>query len=197
MRLAPAQPPIAGAATPSRPASLRNGGSRCCLFRVTAPTHQLRPADFERDLPFLRALYASTREAEFAATGMPRPQVDALLGQQFEAQHAHYRRQFTGAEFDLVLDRAGEPIGRLYLDERDDELRVIDIALLPGSRGRGIGGAILRDVLDRARRAGKAVRVHVERTNAALRLYLRLGFELVEDRGAYLLMEWDAGRSGG
>ena len=42
----------------------------------------------------------------------------------------------------------------------------------------------------RAAAAGKSVTIHVERMNPALRLYERLGFRLVEDKGVYLFLSW-------
>ena len=58
------------------------------------------------------------------------------------------------------------------------------------SRGGGIGAAILRAIQDEARDIGKAVSIHVEKNNRARSLYARLGFEVIEDKGVYDLMEW-------
>lgn len=38
----------------------------------------------------------------------------------------------------------------------------------------------------------KAVRIHVEQTNPAMRLYRRLGFRQVGEHGIYHLMQWHA-----
>ena len=89
----------------------------------------------------------------------------------------------------LILNTRGQPIGRLYLDERQDEIRIIDIALLPANRGNGIGGRILEDILAQAQKSHKPVRIHVEKNNPAMRLYRRLGFFPVEDQGVYELLE--------
>lgn len=156
-----------------------------------SPQISFRPIT-DDDLPFLRELYASTREQEMAVVPWTDDEKQAFLGQQFHAQHTFYQDQFSDAEFSLVLLN-GEPGGRLYLDRREDEIRVIDIALTPEHRGKGLGGKLMRNVLDEAGSDGKAVRIHVERNNPALRLYDRLGFEHVEDQGPYLLMEWRPG----
>ncbi|RMH20876.1 MAG: N-acetyltransferase [Acidobacteria bacterium] len=148
----------------------------------------LRPID-DRDLPFLRRLYASTRQQELAPVPWSEEQKEAFLRFQFDAQHAYYQEQFPGAAFDLVL-RGEEAIGRLYVDRREEEIRLIDVALLPEHRGRGIGGALMRRLLAEARGAGKKVRIHVEHNNPAQRLYRRLGFRRIEDQGVYHLMEW-------
>ena len=156
------------------------------------PGYSFRPitlVEGETDLPFLRELYASTRRDEMKQTGWPKQEVEDFLRQQFEAQHAFYMEQFAGADFDLILGEDGAPIGRLYLEERDDEFRVIDIALLPNSRGKGIGGKIMQEVIDKAFAVDKAVRIHVEHNNPAMHLYQRLGFKMVEEQGVYHLME--------
>jgi hypothetical protein len=46
-----------------------------------------------------------------------------------------------------------------------------------------------------ARASAKPLRIHVERFNPALRLYERLGFRQVEDKGVYLFLEWSSGNS--
>jgi len=153
-------------------------------FNSTGVT--LRPAT-DDDLPFLLRVYASTREEELAQLPWTAEQRDAFLRQQFEAQQAWWREHYTGASFNMVLVD-GEPAGRLYVDEWEREIRIVDISLLPAHRGRGLGTRLLRGVLDRGDAAGKPVSIHVEKFNPALRLYQRLGFHPVEDKGVYLLM---------
>jgi ribosomal protein S18 acetylase RimI-like enzyme len=147
----------------------------------------IAPADEE----FLYRVYASTREEELAPVPWDDEQKEAFLRMQFAAQHSHYQEHYADARFEIVL--AGEqPIGRLYVDRREDELRIIDIALLPEHRGRGIGGRLMRPLLEEAAAGGLPVRIHVERENPAMRLYERLGFRQTGDTGVYLLMEWRA-----
>ena len=141
------------------------------------------------DLPFVAALYASTRREELAGTGWPEELQAAFLGQQHEAQHNFYRATYDGAEW-LIIVQDGEPIGRLYRVIWPREIRVIDISLAPAARGSGIGGAILASIQEEARGLGRAVSIHVEKNNRARNLYLRLGFAVIEDKGVYDLMEW-------
>ena len=144
----------------------------------------------EADLTFAAALYASTRADELALSGWPEQERRVFLDQQHSAQHHHYRTYYPGAEW-LILEREGEAIGRLYLDEWRDQFRIVDISLVPAKRGAGIGKALLRDVQEAARSAGKRVSIHVEKANPARRLYERLGFAITEDKGVYDLMEWE------
>lgn len=143
----------------------------------------------DEDEELLRRIYASTRADEMAAVPWSEAEKAAFLNGQFQAQHKYYQEVFPEAEFS-ILEKDGEPIGRLYIDRRKDEHRLIDIALLPEFRGRGLGGELMRGVLDEARAAGKLVRIHVEQNNPAMRLYTRLGFAKIEDQGVYWLMEW-------
>ncbi|UGY06318.1 GNAT family N-acetyltransferase [Bradyrhizobium quebecense] len=143
----------------------------------------------DADLPFLSRLYASTRTDELAVTLWSAEQKAAFLAMQFQAQHAHYQQHYPTADW-LVTMRDGEDIGRLYVDRWPSEHCVIDIAFLPEHRGSGLGGALMRDLLDEAAGAGKAMSIHVEKFNPAMRLYRRLGFVTEEDKGVYDLMRW-------
>ena len=141
------------------------------------------------DRPFLARLYASTRQDELALLDWDDAQKESFLEMQFNAQHTFYTEQFRQAQFEII-ELEGDPIGRLYLDRRPDEIRLIDIALLPEQRGRGIGSFFMQRVLTEARLARLPVRIHVERLNPALRLYGRLGFRQIDDTGVYYLLEW-------
>jgi GNAT superfamily N-acetyltransferase len=147
----------------------------------------LRPAT-AADEVVLRAVYASTRVDELAPLGWPSDAVTAFCDQQFEAQRSHYLSHYPDASHDVVLVE-GRPAGRLYVDRSPTELRIVDIALLPPFRGRGIGSQLLVRLLDEGDRYGVPVRIHVEKHNPALRLYQRLGFRPLADRGVHWLLE--------
>ena len=141
----------------------------------------------DSDVPFVKALYASTRTEEVAATGWPPALQQAFLAQQHEAQHRHYRANYANAEW-LIIEQRGTAIGRLYLEAGQDRILIIDISLLPETRGHGIGGAILADLIDAATAEGKELSLHVEVHNRARRLYERLGFKLIGEKGIYFEM---------
>ena len=141
------------------------------------------------DESFLQRLYAGTRAEEMALTGWNDEQKDAFLGMQFQLQTTHYRRHYADASFQMILlDEA--PIGRIYLHYGPREIRLMDIALLPESRGGGIGSWILANLLREAAQMQKPVTLYVERFNPALHLYRRLGFQVLEDQGVNLYMRW-------
>jgi len=148
----------------------------------------LRPIRPEDD-SFLARVYASSRAEELAVTGWPEELKADFCRRQFDAQSAYYAANYPGAAFQII-ERDGWPIGRLYVARWEKEIRIVDITLLPESRGGGIGTKLLRDLQNEARAAGKSLTIHVERFNRALTLYQRLGFKEVEDKGVYLLMRW-------
>lgn len=160
------------------------------LHHATRYGLHLRPIT-DDDMGFLTALYRSTREDELNRVPWSEADKQAFIEMQFAAQHSHYQKHYPDALW-LVIEQAGRPIGRLYLECWGREHRIIDIALMPAARGRGIGHAVLQDVMDEAARAGKQVGIHVEKTNRAMTLYHRLGFQRTEDKGVYDLMIWTA-----
>ncbi|MAT99588.1 MAG: GNAT family N-acetyltransferase [Anaerolineaceae bacterium] len=149
---------------------------------------QLRPIT-ESDLPFLRRLYGSTRTEELAAVPWSAAEKEAFLDMQFHAQHVYYQEQYAQATFDII-EQDGQAIGRLYVDRRPDDIRIVDIALLPANRKQGIGSMLLSRLLEEGTRAGLPITIHVERFNPALTLYQRLGFQPIDDYGVYLLLAW-------
>lgn len=115
-------------------------------------------------------------------------QKQVFLRMQFDAQDAYFRQSYPDGRF-LVVTRDNKPIGRLYVVRLADEIRLVDIALLPKHRGAGIGSRLLADVVAEAAQAGLPVRLYVEHGNPARRLYERFGFESVETGSIYELME--------
>jgi ribosomal protein S18 acetylase RimI-like enzyme len=154
---------------------------------VTSVEIRLRPVTAP-DRDFLLRLYSSTRDEELAQVDWPPEQKAAFLEQQFTAQDVHYRENYPGAALD-VIEVDGAAAGRLYVARWPREIRIMDIALLPEFRGQGLGARLLAALIEEADRDGRTLSIHVERMNPALRLYRRLGFEVREDKGVYLLLE--------
>ena len=141
------------------------------------------------DEEFLRIVYAESRREELDQVVWPEGAREAFLRSQFDAQAAHYTRHYPGAEF-LIVEHHGQPAGRLYVRRSPPEIRIMDIAIVPGFRSRGIGTALLQELIAEGRASVRVVSIHVEKFNPALRLYERLGFRAAEDRGAYWFLQW-------
>src|SRR3569832_485468 len=85
----------------------------------------------------------------------------------------------------LIVTFQGDRVGRLYVARTANDLRIMDVSLVPSHRSRGVGTALMRGLLEEADRDGVVASLHVEPFNPALRLYERLGFAHVETRGIY------------
>jgi ribosomal protein S18 acetylase RimI-like enzyme len=144
------------------------------------------------DAPFLRHLYGTTRDDEMRMIPWSGEQKSMFLDQQFNAQKQHYEKFYPHCEF-LVIELDGKCIGRLYIDRGEGDIEIIDIALLPELRGRGIGRMLLEEILAEGKSTERKVTIYVEHFNPARSLYDRLGFRHVDTNGVYHLMEWGPG----
>jgi ribosomal protein S18 acetylase RimI-like enzyme len=140
------------------------------------------------DAEFLFRVYAGTRESEMTLTGWDSDQAEDFLRFQFSLQQSQYHHNFPGASFDIIYldDRQA---GCLYINRTPEEIRIINIALLPHFRRLGYGTRILRDIINEACTAGLPLRLAVARDNPALSLYIRLGFTCTSDTDFYYFLE--------
>lgn len=145
----------------------------------------------EGDLPFLRELFGWSRSEELAQVVWSEDAKAAFLDSQFALQHRHFVHHFADAEF-LILRYQGEPVGRLYVLRQKEDWLVIDIGLLPAHRSKGLGSALLMQLLVAARHRGaRSIALHVEQRNVRARaLYRKLGFRDESVEGYHQLMRW-------
>ena len=113
--------------------------------------HQLRLAKPD-DFVFQRDLYATTREKEMNAAQFTPEMREQFIAMQFHAQTTHYTQYYPEAEWSIIECDGGR-VGRLILYRCEKHIEIMDIALTPEFRGRGIGTDVLRDV-------GTALRFH-------------------------------------
>jgi GNAT superfamily N-acetyltransferase len=142
------------------------------------------------DEEFLVALYASTREEELAQVEWAEGQKDQFLRWQYGLQRSEYQTRFPDADYYIVL-MDNQPAGRIWIGRDQEQIRLLDIALLPDFQNRGAGTFLLRHLMDEASLARKPLRHMVFVLNSdAHRFYERLGFVIIDDLGAYKHMEW-------
>lgn len=147
----------------------------------------LRP-EREADHDFRYRLFCGSRPPEFALLAPVAFQ--DVMTQQFHAQTLSYLARFPEARFDVV-ELSGEPIGRIVVDRPGEFLHIVDQAVVPQWRGRGVGTAIVRALMEEAQAAGVPVRVEgASENDPSLRLYRRLGFMPVHTVPLYTRLEW-------
>jgi ribosomal protein S18 acetylase RimI-like enzyme len=153
---------------------------------------RLRPErDSDRD--FRYALFCDSRLPEWEPVRLQPALFEQLMQHQFHAQTVSYLNFFPKARFDII-ELGAAPIGRIVVDRPGAMVHIVDQAIVPQMRNRGIGTAIMRNLMAEARAAGMPVRLKVASTNdPSMRLYARLGFAPIQEIPAYIEMEWTAG----
>lgn len=114
---------------------------------------------------------------------------ESFLSMQFEAQTSHYIQCYPSAEWSII-ECEGAGVGRLILDRATDHLHIMDIALMPRFRDRGIGTELLRQMLAEAMEKRLPVRLFAFTGERAMGLYRRLGFEIVKEDGVHTELVW-------
>lgn len=142
------------------------------------------------DEPFLFEVYASTRAEEMMLVPWTEAQQQEFLRMQFLAQHNHYQSEYPNAEYQ-VISQGDCPIGRLYVDRRAEEIRILDVTLLPEYRNQGIGTPLIQALIAEGADSGKPVSIYVDSLGRAGRLFERLGFSKVENNGINCLFVRD------
>lgn len=147
------------------------------------------------DKAFIESLYRSTRD-DLRLIDAEDDFIEGLIEMQQYAQTQGYGDMFPNAMY-FVAEYHSERIGRVVLDFGQNEIRVIDIALIPAARGKGYGGQILQAVQLTAAKVMAPVALTVRADHMlAKRLYSRLGFTVEEAQIPYERMIWYPSSSG-
>ncbi|MGZ8158144.1 MAG: GNAT family N-acetyltransferase [Methylobacter sp.] len=154
-------------------------------MNINDPDLNIR-SQIEQDMAFLERLNRSTRQ-DLLQLGLL---IDNLIRMQFHAQQTGYRMQFPYAEY-AIIEKDGEPIGRLVADKGDEAIRLVYIAFLPHEHNRGYGRRLIQALQVEASGANKALTLSVDPQNMqAKHLYFSSGFQVENDDGANLEMVW-------
>lgn len=128
------------------------------------------------DEPFLRRLITETVAGELDTYAWPRLMREHLLDIQYQSKRASAKTLFPDGLSQIILVD-GEDAGWLFIADLEDQIRIVEIMLLGAYRRKGVGSAVIGDILAAAGHAGKPVRLGVNAVNhGAIRLYGRLGF---------------------
>ncbi len=150
---------------------------------------ELRPVAPDDD-EFLLAVYGSTRAEELGQVEWAEGQKATFLRWQFDLQRREYDGRFPDAAYYVVMVDQ-QPAGRIWVGTDNEQIRLLDIGLLPEFQNRGVGTALLQRLIAYSASERKALRhmIFVLNNNAE-RFYERLGFKQIEEFGAYKHMEW-------
>ncbi|WP_246009580.1 GNAT family N-acetyltransferase [Brevibacillus fluminis] len=143
----------------------------------------------QADEAFLYQLYEGSRAEELAAWGMDEATRDMFLRMQWNAQRQSYEQQFPGADHQIVLEDDNK-IGKITTYRNEQQIRLVDLIILPAFQKRGIGTRLLQELQQEAMREDKPLFLSVLQINPAKRLYERLGFVVTGGDEVYAWMVW-------
>lgn len=144
-----------------------------------ATPYRLRPAT---DADFM--LIHRWREAGL------RSYVELLWGWEDADQLQRFRDRFDPTKYHVIqVDRCD--VGALSVSEQCGEVFIADVEIDAAHRNRGLGSAVVRDVIAAAHRAGRSVALQVLTVNPARRLYERLGFCVTHQSATHIHMRCD------
>lgn len=151
---------------------------------------KLRPA-LPEDEKFLVAVYGSTRQQELAMVPWTEEQKTAFITFQLQAQLTHYQNEYPNAEY-AIIEFDAHPAGRLYVDRRDAEIRIMDITLLPEYRGKGISSPLIHRLMEEASASGKKLSINLDKLSQSQPIFEHFGFRPSDDSGFHVLYVWQA-----
>jgi ribosomal protein S18 acetylase RimI-like enzyme len=107
-----------------------------------------------------------------------RGSIEPMYGWDEDVQRGYHTGWFDADRLMIIEDDDGTAVGVLDVTEEGDHLYLSRIEVLPEAQGRGLGTAVLRDLIGR----GRTIRLHVFTNNMrARRLYERLGFNVDQE----------------
>ena len=144
------------------------------MIPVNWTTRQATPEDKEFLYCLNRAAYEDLVRKQF--------------GEWDEAwQRQYFERKWEPQKYEIV-EQAGRRIGALSVLRTNEEVRILEIQLLPEFQGRGIGSELLQREFRYADARAVPVRLQVLRENRAKTLDERLGFQICGETDTHFLM---------
>lgn len=143
-------------------------------------TIALRPAT-EQDRPFVESVYFETQ----------RWIIEKLFGRRGDDfERAKFRNTVYKEQHSSVILVDGQPVGWIAVVRDGRTIHLDGVYLTKTSQNRGIGTALLRDLMREAKVAGLPLTLRTAKINPAVKLYGRLGFTTMGSNEYRLYMTW-------
>lgn len=131
------------------------------------------------DRDFLYSLYRSTMK----------PYVEETCGSWNEVQQLEKFNQSLQIGITQIIQFHELDVGMIQIEERSEEVFIVQIVVMPEYQNRGIATQMLRNIVDMAATTGKPVVLQVHKANIRARaLYQRLGFGITGENQTHYIM---------
>lgn len=135
-----------------------------------------RPA-FDQDYDFLYQLHVATMK----------DYVDKTWGWNDDFQQKIFKEKFEPDKLKIItFDK--KDIGIIVIEDRDEDVFLRIIEILPAYQNKGIGKYIVQSLIDKAKNENKVVFLYVLKVNPAQNLYKSLGFEIISEITTHYIM---------
>ena len=132
-------------------------------------------------------------EAIFIPEGVEPPPRDIVEQPELRIYYEYFGR--GAADHCLVAEADGHVVGAVWtriMDDYghvDDETPSFAISLIPEYRGKGIGTRLMRNMLNLLKEQGfKQASLAVQKANYAVRMYKKVGFEIIDENDEEYIM---------
>lgn len=142
------------------------------MFQLT-----YRPA-LESDLNFLLDLRTKTMNPHLIASSLSTAVDSHMLRIKYKFEHAS------------IIEYNRTSIGLLKIERKQDGIELIQIQIDPLYQGKGIGKKILEQIINEANFDKKSITLQVLKVNKAQRLYVKLGFKMIEESNDSYFMKY-------
>ena len=131
----------------------------------------------EEDVDYLIGLRERTMAAHMSNSGVD------------PSEEEQRKRVLYKLEKAKIIYVGSQRAGLLKTEDNENFIELIQIQLEPEYQGKGIGKAIIDELIHDAKKKQKSVKLSVLKKNPAKRLYLKLGFKIVgEDPHEYFML---------
>lgn len=105
-----------------------------------------------------------------------------------DVQRGFFDRKWKPENYQIIVSPNAD-VGAVSVFDRDDHILLAEIVIVPEYQNSGLGSTVVEEIVARARKENRPVRLQVLKANRARELYLRLGFREVVRTETHLIME--------
>jgi ribosomal protein S18 acetylase RimI-like enzyme len=117
--------------------------------------------------------------------------VEKVYGWDVKREQAYFDNRILFERYHLILAKYGEKIGAINFYHIENSIKINRIEVLPDYQNKGIGSAVLDQIIEKAKKENKNVELRVFKINPAFKLYARKGFKTYKETDTHYYMKFE------